>query len=246
MPDANGMPTVKDCLQKIDLVAPEPIAAALIEDVQAILNSVIAAFQSPFTPQGDGGTGRRFVPIEATRSFHGNGRSEFQVSDIVPETDFVVKAFGQILDDVLIKEADEGQGWNILYRPVVNGVTTGFWFGLGQGMYGGYGPNPLFPDGTNNIEVTATWGFAATVPIDVYEAIRGEVCYRTIVQGVVGLNGVGEEIEIGNFSLSTSVGAINFNLTSPLTVFHSLYEKTVRRYRFRRTESVRRNQRRMR
>lgn len=241
MPDSNGMPTVADCLQKIDLTAQdELVSAALIEDIQTILDGVIAHFQSPFTPQGDGGTGRRFVPIEATRVYSGNGRSEMQVADIVPESVVVVKAFGQVLDDVLVKEVEEGQGWNILYRPVSTGIATGYWFG--NGLYGGYGPNPIFPDGINNIEVTTTWGYAATAPKDVYEAIRCEVCRQTLIEGLVGLDGVGEEIEIGEFHVNTGQTAF----ASPLDLFAAIYKHTVKIRRFRRAESVRRNQRRMR
>jgi hypothetical protein len=241
MPDANGLPTVSDCLKKIDLTAQDDtVSAEVIEDVQTILTSVIAAFQAPFTPQGDGGTGRRFEPLEETRYFNGNGRSELQVPDIVPDTDFEVKAYGQVLDDVLLKEIQPGQGYNLLYRPAANGQTQGFY--LGQGLYGGYGPNLLFPDGTNNIEVTATWGFAATAPKDVYEAIRCEVCRQTLIMGLVGLDGVGEDIEIGDFHVNTGQTAF----ASPLDMFKQVYERTVKVRRFRPAESVRRNQKRMR
>ena len=215
-----GWPSAMDCIRKLQLIPDVMPQANLLGEIQPILDSVIAEFQSPIASDGSGGTGRNFSPITEVRYFDGKGYAHLHVDDIVPGTLLTASANGIALTDVVLTERHRGLGYNLLVR---NGANSGF--------FGGYGYAPVFVMGQANIAVAATWGYAAQVPADVREAVRCEVTYRALVTGVIGVNGVGEEIEMTDFKLSTSVGAINFRATSPLTVFHDLYLDCVRRYR---------------
>ena len=232
MPDVAGMPTVLEVFQKIKLTAPSPVTQDLSEAFGGILAPVIAEFQSPPSPIGNGGgTGRTFVPASDTRWYDGSGAPEQIVDDVVPSLPFTVVAgryssfslsSGAYGSPVLRQPQEPGAGWNILTIP------SGGWYAGYTGYTGIYS---RFPRGLQNIGLTATFGYAAQVPYDVWEAIRCEAAYRLLVEGYVGLTGVGEEVHIGDYSINTSVGAINFKLTSPLTTFHDKYLECVARYR---------------
>ena len=218
MPDLSGWPTLTECLSKLELSA-EP-SAKLIQELGFLLKAVIADFGSPCGRKNDGGTGRRFTPLVATKRFDGNGYPELSVPDIVPDTDLVVKVYETPIQQVFLKTHEEGLGYNILAVR-----SPGVGFGFAEPYLS------VFPQGVQNISVTATWGYAATVPDDVFDAIRCEVAYRGMVTGVIGMDGVGVELQLDDFSMSTSVGAINWAVSSPVSVFHNTYLAVVKRYR---------------
>ena len=231
MPDANGMPTVQEVFQKLELTAPSPVTDTLGAAFGGILAPVIAEFQSPPSPIGNGGgTGRRFVPLAETRWYDGSGGPDLLIDDVVPSLPFTVAfggvggaapAWGGAGSPVLRQPQDGNDAWNILTLP-----ASGYYYGAGtDGVY------KRFPRGQQNIGVSATFGYAAQAPMDVWEALRCEAAYRLLIEGYVGLTGVGEEVTIGSYSVNTSVGAINFKLTSPLTTFHDKYLECVARYR---------------
>lgn len=229
MPDSTNLPTQNEITLRIQ--AAEPDAGVLtFALVPGLITAVVAHFQSPPGAENKGGTGRTFVPVAETRLFDGNNLPELRVDDLVPGTTAAVTVYGTVLSDVLLKSAGHGLGFNILTRP------QGGYDGTG----GAYFRSGVFPLGKQNIAVAATWGVAATVSDDIREAILGEVAYRALVFGEVGLNGVGEDIKMEGFELNTSVGAINFALTSPLTVMHQNYLDTVANYRVSKMEKIKR------
>lgn len=226
MPDTFGLPTVDDVKSKLFLTAPEDIQLDIDEETQEVLDAVIAEFEAPVSYEDTGGTGRSWHTAAGIRRFDGTGYAELRVDDLVlpgvngqgvVTNPLVVKVYDTVLSDVGVKQARVGLGNNTLY------------FQRGGAYFGADNLYERFPRGTNNIVVSATWG--NVVPKDVYEAIRAETAYRMLVEGFVGLNGVGEDIKIGTFELNTSVGAINFKLTSPLTVFHDLFLKAIQRHK---------------
>lgn len=224
MPDANGLPVPSECLRKLDLVLPDPATAKLLRELKPILGAVIAELQSPVGEDGNGGTGRRFVPVTEARSFDGNGHSSLLVDDIVPGSAIAVTAFGITLPNVVLSNDFDGLGHNTLVRPTIIGASSPYpVFYTGRAY--------VFPRGVQNISVTTTWGFRSTAPVDVYEAVRCEVCYRMLVTGAVSINGVGEEVEIEGFKVSTAVGAINWRISSPIGVFHDTWLNMLKRYR---------------
>ena len=216
MPDANGMPTGIEVLTKIRVSAPGDVPASLANDLGFVIGEVVARLQSPALYDGSGGTGRQFVPTTETRLFDGAGYRELIVDDIVPGTPITVSAFGIPLAAVSLREGTRGRGYNVL--------------ALASGDYwvGGFGSG--FPRGVQNIAVTATWGYAAVVPFDVYEAVRCESAYRALIGGFVPLSGVGEEVTIDGFSINTSAGISVWRESSPITMLHQTYTDCVRRY----------------
>ena len=229
MPDQYGLPTVGDVYVKLNLTAPDDISDDVENDIAAVLASVIADFEAPVGPDTSegptGGTGRLWQPRQETRFYDGNGYGELRIDDIVPPgvdaqgnvtNPLVAQFFDTVLTNVGVKQASQGKGSNVLC------------FAGGGALAFGWGRR-LFARGVNNIAVTATFGNVATA--DIFEALRCEACYLLLVEAFVGLNGVGEDVKVGDYELNTSVGAINFKLTSPLTVFHDKYQKAIVRYR---------------
>lgn len=236
MPDANGWPTAADCIRKLDVVLTDDATARLLREVEEILAGVIVDFQSPVGRDGRGGTGRTFTPVTETRVYDGSGLSILHVDDIVPGTSLTVTSFGTMLTDIILSNEYEKMGHSVLVRRTVQGNV----------IPPAFGGRPLtFARGRQNISVTATFGYAATVPGDIYECVRKKVVYDALVTGIVGLNGVGEEIEIDGFKVSTSVGAINWRISSPIGVFHDDYEACKSKYRIQVQRSSGHRQRRM-
>jgi hypothetical protein len=228
MPDSNNLPTTLEILDRI-LTIESDASESTQALVPGLLSAVVAHFQSPPGAERQGGTGRTFVPVFQTRFFDGNGLPELRVDDIVPGAALAVSVYGTLLSDVLLKTAGYGLGSNILTRPQGGGFAAN----LGS-YYGG-----IFPQGKQNIAVATTWGAQAGLTDDIREAILGEVAYRALVLGELGLTGVGEDIKMEGFELNTSVGAINFTLTSPLTVMHTFYLNAVTNYRVSKMEMKR-------
>ena len=221
MPDTNGWPTETECLRKLDSTAPDDVDAILEAECAPILASVIAEFQSLPGKRGTGGTGRNFTPISETRYYDGLGYPELRVDDMVPGASLVVTCLGVTLTDVQAKRNHGALGTNILYRPV-----------SGPGWEGECTLIPgAFPYGKMNIGVTTTWGFAAVVPADVYEAVRSEVVSRLLVQGFCDLAGAGETVKLAEFEANTAAGVSVWAQTSPIGVLHGLYTDCLTKYR---------------
>jgi hypothetical protein len=239
MPDTNGLPTTVEVLDRCTSIIGDD-AVGLDAFVPSVLSGVIAHFQSPPGPHKKGGTGKNWIPVNETRYFDGHGQPELVVHDIRPPNNDLtqpvnVTVFTIPLTDAFIKQARSGDPHNVLYRHQWNGTALSVLGDNGILAVPGIGvgtpfPPRIFPSGIQNIAVTALWG-AGPLSADIYEAILGEVCYRSCVLGVVGLNGVGEDIKMEGFELNTSVGAINFETTSPLTVMHNSYLACVESYR---------------
>ena len=231
MPDTNGLPTVSECYERLLLVQPDvENSQLLLKVLTRILSAVVLRFQSPPGRMGNGGTGRFFVPTSATRYYSGTGFPRLAVDDIVPGNAIGVTAFGVPLLYVVLEEAEPGEGHNVLVRQQPGAFTP-----FNGDLYPG-----VFPVGEQNIAVTTLFGFAALVPDDVREAIECEVVYQGLVSGVIGVNGVGSMIEVDDFQYTTSVGAINWAVSSPVSVFHNTYLDTVRAYRKPRTMQTQR------
>jgi hypothetical protein len=221
MPDVYGLPTAAECIKKIDIVAPVEPTAELLADVQSILDAVIAELEAPVGRNGSGGTGRRFRAVAETRYFDGTGTPRLQLDDIVPGLTLTVKHNGATLPDVQLVEARRGMGYNTLVRTSENTAPY-----ISPETAAG-----VFPLGTRNISVQTTWGYAATAPKDIYEAVRCEVAFRALVEGYIDLAGAGEVVTLSEFTINNSAGVMVWAQTSPLAIFHRTWEETVARYR---------------
>lgn len=217
MPDANGFPTAVECTPYIESVTHEEVPQESLALLQRLLEQVIAHFQSPVGKRGQGGTGRRFEQVTETRYYDGQDEATLIIDDVMPGTITAVTLWGStVLDYVLQRDAEE-VAWNRLVRKDGQGMTAyPRWVGS-------------WPLGIQNVGVTATFGVEVTD--DIREAIAQEVAYKALVAGEVGINGTGQEIQIGNFSTSTAVGAMNWRASSPLGVYHDTYLDTLKAYR---------------
>lgn len=218
MPDINGWPLDVEVLAQVATSAPDGATTALLPAIGTTLQAVIAEFQSPPAFDGSGGTGRRFTPVTETRTFDGSGYHELAVSDIVPGTPLSASVWGTPLASVVLKQSYDGMGANTLAFP-------------GCGYLYGYGLMNQFPSGLQNIAVTATWGYAAQVPADVYRAVLSETSYRALVENFVPLSGIGETVSIGDFEINTSAGVSVWAKSSPIAVYHQIYQDCIKRYR---------------
>ncbi len=221
MPQLNGMPTAVDVIAKLTYAAPDDLPDGTLAEVAQVLTSVQAEFQSPPGFHGvGGGTGRCFETICEQRFFDGNGYPELLVDDVIPGTAFQVKAFDALYPDVLLKQGQNGQGrWNLLVRPQSSGSILGASYGL----------SGLFPLGLQNIAVTAFWGVVAGA--DVFQAILSEVVYRLLIEGFIGLDGVGDKVQIGTFEVDTSAMSSNWVLSATPPLLHKTYTDCVSAYR---------------
>lgn len=210
-----GWPTTADVIQKIEIAAPDGLNIGVTADLEGLLDAVIAEFQSPVE---HGGTGRRFTPLQESRTYDGSGFPELRVDDLVPQalggTALSITANAAAITGVVPRRPVDSLGWCVLMRPQENGATYN-----------------VFPTGRQNIVVNATWGFAATVPTDVWEAIRGEVAARALRQSEVALDGVGDMVQLGPLSMNTSAGISVWEASSPLALFQKAYQECIRRYR---------------
>ena len=222
MPDAAGMPTAAEVLQKINLIRPDQpsllSSADLAADISSVLAATIAHFQSPVGYGNGGGTGRTFVPTTTTRLYDGSGGPEQLIDDVLPDQSVVINIWGSTIFDAVIKNpASPGEGYNVISRS-----------GLGATYAGGLSPG-VFSRGLQNISVTATFGTVVTT--DIWEAIRCEAAYRLVVEGFIDVTGVGIDLKLEDFEMNNAVGVQNFRMTSPLMVFHDCYLSAVTRYR---------------
>jgi hypothetical protein len=222
MPDTSGWPTEAETIKRLEVVSPDVLQADILGQVGFILAGVIAEFQSPQSRNGGGGTGRNFTPFIETRTYSGHGYPSLYLGDdIVPGTTPTVTVFGSAtpLTSVLLQETKRGLGYNTLviqssgYYPITGPVSGGF------------------PVGLKNISVLATWGYAATVPYDINQAIMGETIYRVLTSFAVDMAGIGVEIQIGQNKINTAAGVSVWAVSSPLGVMHGQYCKAIERYR---------------
>lgn len=218
MADEHGWPDADDCLRKVELISGEASSEALRDEVGVLLTAVIAEFESPVGPGGRGGTGRRFTAVTETRSFDGNGYNRLRVDDIVPGSLTSVALSGAALANVELQQTRPGRGYNLLVR------TGG---GLVGGLYG-YDSPGVFPLGVRNVAVSATWGYAETVPADVAEAVRCEVAFRALTAGVIGLGGAQELKKQGDVEFFQARVSEN---TNPVPLLHQAFLDAIARYR---------------
>lgn len=219
---ALAWPSASDCITKLNLVVPVAPDADLLADVQNVLNAVISEFQGPVGHAAEGcGTGRQFGTVTEQRVFDGTGYAKLVVDDLDPSQAVTVNVYGTTLSDVVVQQNRHGLGANTLVRQFANGFSYIF---MAQEL-----PYGIFPSGEQNVFVTASWGNPFSY--DIVEAIKCEVAYRLLVQGYVDLAGVGETVTLGSYTNATASGISVWKNSSPIAVFHKIYQQCVERYR---------------
>jgi hypothetical protein len=130
-------------------------------------------------------TRRTWVAVSETRTFDGSGTGEQELNEFVSLTNVsLLYATNSTLIDlttgvVVLKEANLPQTRIALSRSPLPG-WTGAW-------------SDQFPQGRGNISVTASWGYGATIPVNLWTAARDEMAVRLAEEAlfVPGQNSAG-------------------------------------------------------
>lgn len=170
-------------------------------------------------------THRQFIAdtADTTRNYDGSGTAQMEADEMVSLTSVSViglpGASSYTLGGAfLVQEQMRPQTRIILARGSSPAWATD----------GGWLPEPLiFPNGRQNISVTGRFGYAATVPADLWQAAAAEAAYRAASEAIFDPAGrvsqwvEGEERE--SHALPESAD----------TQWHSIFTRTVRQYRLR-------------
>jgi hypothetical protein len=184
----------------------------ILSDVQAVLDSLGATLlvSGPELPERvqqitDQVTGqvarvtqRQFIPdTSATvRSYDGTGTAELEIDEFVSFTGAVAVGLqadpGFPLDNVL-PVVEQNKPLTRLLRGV--GSLPAF------PVAAVYQPVPtIFPAGRQNIQVTATFGFGVSIPIDLWQAVCGEIARRLVAESLFGSSLGRVELKEGDIS----------------------------------------------
>lgn len=221
MPDSLNRPTALEIDFNVHAHDPDYEPTGTGVDYDRILAQVIAEFQAPVGRHGTGGTGRQFVPTTEMRTFDGNGYPELAVDDIVPGTTLTVSSYGGLYPDVVLKYNGFNRGHNTLIRPQSSGAILGASYAL----------SGVFAPGIQNISVSATWGFAATLPDDVSTAILDECTRRILMSQSLGIEGAGDQLKIGSFEVDASTNAATWMASSSVPMLHVNFVNAIAAYR---------------
>lgn len=176
MIDYTSPPTYANLASFLSSVGLGPLAAVIAGDFGAMyLASATASIQRDCD--------RQFVPSAAgvVRSFDGSGTGLQFIDDAVSVTAVSYLIFPQ-------STGVQVQGW----IPVSEPDKPIHKLQIYQGPSGvSYGFRPFFPEGRHNISVTATWGYAASIPVDVWEAILLKAASGAVNSNVLSQRGGG-------------------------------------------------------
>jgi hypothetical protein len=165
---------------------------------------------------------RQFVAdiADTTRTYDGNGTAEIEIDEFVSFTSATAIGLqadpGFALDNVL-PVVEQNKPMTRLQRGV--GSLPAF------PVAAVYQPVPtIFPAGRSNIQVVATFGFATTIPKDLWQAVCGEIARRLVSESVFAMSQGRTELKEGD--IGTSWGQ-----SSALSIeFAASYKATVKLY----------------
>jgi len=160
-------------------------------------------------------TGRQFLAdaADATRYFDGSGVQEQEVDEIVSLTSVTVigppSETIETLSNVIIAQGAGLPSTRLIrIRGSIPGLQTEY----------------VFPAGRQNIAVAGKWGYASTIPADLWEAAASEQAFRLAKQ--VGWRPVGriKGRTIGDTRVEYA------NVEAEVTGLHEQFEAAVRGY----------------
>jgi hypothetical protein len=148
----------------------------------AAKTELFGRLKSDVTAELERETLRQFVAdsVDTTRVYDGTGLPELVVDEMVTFTGAVIVGMGSdvtytLTDVVLASEQGRPRNRLITARGSMPAATmsTVFWQ-----------QRQIFPTGRQNIQVTGKFGYGATIPTDVWEAVAGEIAHR-MLEGVL-------------------------------------------------------------
>jgi hypothetical protein len=169
-------------------------------------------------------TQRQFVAdtADTIRTYDGTGTAELEIDEFVSFTGAVAIGLqadpGYPLDNIL-PVVEQNKPMTRLLRGV--GSLPAF------PVAAVYQPVPtIFPAGRSNIQVTATFGFAPTIPQDLWQAVNGEIARRLVSESVYGASLGRIELKEGDIATTwstSSTSSIDLSATYKATV--TLYKR---------------------
>lgn len=190
------------------------------EQKQAKLDAVVATVLRE--------TRREFVTSTETRYFDGSGTPEMDIDEFT-EIDTVNTVWGESSMELPTVTALPEDGLPntriVLFRGGIPGVFLGW-------------PLDRFPTGRGNIAVTATWGYGATIPADLWEAVAVEAAAQLADEaGFAGTSTSGGSAagalvawREGNSSATYQGTVGNDSRSSSQVGWHGAFMAAVRRY----------------
>lgn len=217
-PSSDAWPTAADVEA---VLADAGVTLRSSERVQSVLDAVIAEVAQR--------TQRQFAPDteDTTRYYNGSGTAQLEVDEILELTSVTVIGVqsdpGYTLADVQIVSQQE--------RPQTLLV-------VGRGNLPAIGPTAyprFFPAGRLNIAVTGRYGYAETIPADLWEAVCGEAAARVANEAIFRPGGRLQSYKDGEVDETYHLGV---TATSEAGLeptvglgWHRRFEAAIRRYK---------------
>jgi len=184
MPDYTDWPSAND-IDAILATAGYSLTPALSARVPALLLAVEREVARHTVRQfkADG--------ADTTRRFDGSGTAELEIDEIVSLTRVaIVGGFGIPGYDLSNVQLVQEAGKPITRLITVRGTLSAYITSAGSDGSPASAASPslywVFPSGRQNIEVTGRFGYGATIPEALWDAVAHEVAYRLIRPAVFG------------------------------------------------------------
>lgn len=167
-------------------------------------------------------TSRQFLADsnDTTRTYDGSGSPEFEVDEMVSLTSARVIGLqsepSYFLDNVVLVAE-----YTVPYTRIVTakGSLPAFTTSVATYPY-----RTLFPAGRQNIQVTGKFGYAATIPQDLFEAVAGECAHRLALEVGWRPTGAVSERRAGDATVKFALA------DAGATGWHGRYERAIREY----------------
>lgn len=194
------------------------------EDLDVILRGVIESVEYE--------TRRQFVPGEGVRYFDGSGTGEQDVDEYVSVSQVRVLGYIGVPSGILIPSWSEVE---TLRSPKSRLI-------IARGSLPSFAPIWVaeFPEGRRNIEVTAVWGYGATIPADLWRDVLHEAASLVANEDQIRSRRGATEFKEGDESIK-----YDLRLRSEMSGSAQRLAKSVNRYRRPSAKRLRQSGRRM-
>ncbi len=173
-PSYAAWPTISDVQDRLDMAGITLRTSSRVS-APTYRQRVLDAVTAEVTKR----THRTFVPVTETRYFDGSGTGVQEVDEIVTLTSVAVMGWVSgsplTLDNVYLRQ-------DKTYPHTLIEITQGIL--PAAVLY-----FDAFPAGRQNIKVVGSWGYAATIPADLWESVAEETAARLAAESVFDPDG---------------------------------------------------------
>jgi hypothetical protein len=200
----------------------------------AVSDSLISARVEAIAKMVQRETRRELIPVSASRYFDGSGTGELDVNDFISISE--VKVVGII---------GTPQSSILNWCEIETALSPKNRIAIARGSYPAFSPVWLtaFPEGRRNIYITGVWGFASTIPEDLWLAVAEFTAAQfidasSVVFGAAGTMSAWEEADVKEkFEMSFT--------QSDRAGFNGRMQSAIERYKKPASIRIRRQHRRM-